>query len=106
MITKEGITIQETSESKTMIRLLQMIGLKRVYEACWTKFWEQEKTMQSLISTEHNINQSRGEHELEENGIIYYVNTKTDTPKKKLQLDNLNRVLNLGWDIRIEGGDQ
>ena len=106
VITKEGISIQETSGSKTMIRALQMIGLKRVYEACWTKFWEQEKTMQSLISTEYNINQNRGDHKLEENGIIYYVNTKTDTPKKKLQLDNLNRVLNLGWEIWIEGGNQ
>ena len=103
--TNDGITINESTGSKTLIKALQLIGLKKVYEACWTKFWEQEKTMQSLISTEFNINHKRDGHKIEENGFTYYIYTKTDTPTKRLQLENLNKVLNLGWSIGVEGGD-
>ena len=63
--------------------------------------------MQSLIFTKNNINsKNKNIHELVENGVVYYVNTKTDTPTKRLQLENLNRVLNLGWMVGIVGGDQ
>ena len=105
--TNNGKTIQETTGSKTLIKALQLIGLKIVYETCWTKFWKQEQTMQSLISTKNNINtKNKNIHGIEENGIVYYINTKTNTSTKRLQLENLNTVLNLGWTIEIIGGAQ
>ena len=107
VIRKDGSIIQESTGSNTLLKAIQEIGLKRVYSTCWTIQWTQIETMHKLITKfAYACNSNKNVYELDENGVIYYIDTKTDTPTKMLQLRNLSGKLNLGWTIGIEGGDE
>ncbi len=107
VIRKDGSIIQESTGTKTLLKAIREIGLERVYSTCWTKQWTQRETMHKLITKVTCASNSNNNiHELDENGVIYYIDTKTDTPTKMLQLRNLSDRLNLGWTIGIEGGNE
>jgi superfamily II DNA or RNA helicase len=108
VVTEDYELIQESTGSKTLLRALNEIGYKKVYEACWTKFWDDRELMQSLILTKSNPSYEKrsGQHVCEENGVKYYIITNSNTPTKMRQLKNLSNKLNLGWKVGIKDGKQ